>query len=92
MPSEKPQSCVVVNDQRIVLGLVRRDALTAGGQRTAEEVMLPGPVTFRPNVSLEEMASYMDEHKLRQALVTTSDGELIGMASREDVEARRARS
>jgi len=85
MPAEKAQSCLVVNDRRIVLGLVRPDALKAEGKRTAQEVMLSGPVTFRPNVSLEEMASYMDEHKLRQALVTTSDGELIGMARREDM-------
>ncbi len=92
MPPEEVYPCVVVNDQRIVLGLVRTDALKADGQRTAEDVMLSGPVTFRPNVSLEEMASYMEGHGVRQALVTTSDGELLGMASREDVEKRRAGS
>ncbi len=85
MPADGTGPCVVVNDHRIVLGLVRSDAIRADGSRTVEEVMLSGPVTFRPNVSLEEISHYMDDHGISQALVTTPDGELIGLASAGDV-------
>lgn len=77
--------CVVTNDQRIVLGLLRTDALQAEGSKTVEEVMLSGPVTFRPNGPLEEIDRYLSDHKLRHALVTTPDGELIGLTSADDV-------
>ena len=47
--------------------------------------MLSGPVTFRPNGALEEIDRYLTDHKLGHALVTTPDGELIGLASADDV-------
>lgn len=88
--SDPTSPCVVINDRRIVLGLLRSDAIQADGAKTAEEVMLSGPVTFRPNASLEDADRYLTDHKLRQALVTTSDGELIGLAGAEDIHRRLA--
>ncbi len=85
LASDPTSPCVVINDRRIVLGLLRSDAIKADGSKTVEEVMLSGPVTFRPNVSLEEIDQYLSDHKIRQALVTTSDGELIGLASADDI-------
>jgi CBS domain-containing protein len=79
-----------VNDHRIVLGLVRSDAIQANGTKTAEEVMLSGPVTFRPNVALEEIDHYLTDHKIGYALVTTSEGELVGLASADEVHRRYA--
>ncbi len=79
--------CVVVNPQRIVLGIPRRQALHSEGTATAEQVMAPGPSTVRPNVGAEEMLDRLLKSDLHTALVTTSDGELIGMAYREDIEA-----
>jgi len=77
--------CAVVNDHRIVLGLLKSDALKADGSRTVEEVMLSGPVTYRPNAGLEEVDRYLTDHHLQYALVTTSDGDLIGLASAQDI-------
>jgi CBS domain-containing protein len=88
MASDLTGPCPVVNDHRIVLGLVRSDAIQANGTKTAEEVMLSGPVTFRPNVALEEIDRYLTDHKIGFALVTTSEGELIGLASADDVHRR----
>ncbi len=79
--------CVVVNPQRILLGILRAKALQSDGTATAEQVMAPGPSTVRPNVGAEEMLDRLRKSDLHTALVTTSDGELIGMAYREDIEA-----
>ena len=57
--------------------------LEAPDERTAEQAMRPGPSTFRPNVSAHEMMHYMDEHDLRTAIVTRSDGTLVGIVRRE---------
>ena len=48
--------------------------------------MRPGPSTFRPNVSVDQMLAYMDENELDTAPVTRSDGELVGLLLREDAE------
>jgi len=79
--------CVVVNSQRIVLGILRSKALQGDGTATAEQVMTPGPSTVRPNVGAQETLERLHKSDLHTALVTTSDGELIGMAYREDIEA-----
>ena len=46
--------------------------------------MRPGPSTFRPFVSVEEMARTMTERNLENSPVTTSDGRLVGLLLRED--------
>jgi CBS domain-containing protein len=46
--------------------------------------MRPGPSTFRPNVAVEEMVRFMAERGISAAVVTTSDGRLVGMFLRED--------
>jgi CBS domain-containing protein len=76
---------VVVNDARVVLGLLEEEQL-AGGDGSVERAMRPGPSTFRPNVDIREMAHYMAEHDLASAAITTSDGRLVGMLMREDAE------
>jgi CBS domain-containing protein len=78
--------CVVINEERIVMGLLRAEQLNREEDVTAEFAMRPGPSTFRPHVSIEEMAKYMGTHKLPNAPVTTSAGELIGLLVREDAE------
>jgi len=77
---------VVVNEERVVFGLLRAAELAAGRGRSVEEAMRPGPSTFRPNVPIEEMAGFMGEHQLHSAPVTTSDGRLVGLLLREDAE------
>jgi CBS domain-containing protein len=76
--------CVVVNEERIVLGLLRHDQLDKGEDEPVEQVMRPGPSTFRPHVGIEEMARYMIEHDLESSPITTSDGRLVGVLLRTD--------
>ena len=77
-------ACVVINAQRIVLGLLRAAELEATPDLRIERAMRPGPSTFRPFVSIEEMARVMAEHDLTSAPITTSDGRLVGLLRRED--------
>jgi CBS domain-containing protein len=78
--------CVVVNDARVVLGLLREDQLRARDDEPVERAMRPGPSTFRPNVDVREMAHFMAEHDLASAPITTPEGLLVGMLMREDAE------
>jgi len=76
--------CVVVNDQHVVLGLLRARALNAHAGALVETVMEPGPSTFRPSVPVDEMATYFREHELDSVVTTTSDGVLVGLLRRKD--------
>ena len=77
-------ACVVVNEQRVVLGLLRAGELERGQDEPIEQMMRPGPSTFRPHVPIEELAHFMIHHDLPSSPVTTSDGRLVGLLRRED--------
>lgn len=77
-------ACVVVNEEGIVLGLLRKAELEGESSSIVEHVMRPGPSTFRPHVLISEMAKRMVEHDTPSTLVTTSDGRLVGLLRRED--------
>jgi CBS domain-containing protein len=78
--------CVVVEEHGVVLGMLSGSHLDADGQLTAELAMQPGPSTFRPSISVGEMAGYMQEKNVQFVLVTDSDGVLIGGVDRRTVE------
>jgi Mg/Co/Ni transporter MgtE len=76
-------ACVVVNDERVVLGFLREEELDRPEGRI-EQVIRPGPSTFRPHVPIEEMAAFMVAHDLPTSPITSSDGRLMGILRRED--------
>lgn len=78
--------CVVINEARVVLGLLREGQPGAQDDELVERAMRPGPSTFRPNVDIREMAHFMAEHDLASAPITTPEGRLVGMLMREDAE------
>jgi CBS domain-containing protein len=75
----------VVNAERIVLGLLRSKELDSEGDPLIEQVMRPGPSTFRPFASITELARFFDEHQVDCSPITTSDGRLVGLLLRKDV-------
>ncbi len=77
-------ACVVVNEKGMVFGLLRSKELAADAGKRIEEVMRPGPSTFRPHVPILEMAERMIEHDLEVSPITTSDGRLVGLLRRQD--------
>jgi len=78
------KACVVVNAERVVLGMLREKELGGDPSQRIEQAMRPGPSTFRPFVLVEELAQYMAEHDLPNAPITTSDGRLVGLITLED--------
>ena len=76
---------VVVNEERVVFGLLRAKELALDGDQPIAPAMRPGPSTFRPYVSVEEMARSMVQHKLESSPITTSDGRLVGLLLQKDV-------
>ena len=79
-------SCFVVNEQRVVLGRLYASSLPKDDSARAEDAMDPGPSTYRPDLTAQEMAKRMADAELHTAPVTLSDGRLVGMVRREDVE------
>jgi CBS domain-containing protein len=78
-------ACVVVSQHRVVLGLLRTKELHADPDLPAERAMRPGPSTYRPYVTVEEMRPIMSERNMESSPVTTSDGKLIGLVRRQDL-------
>src|SRR5229473_7507174 len=57
---------IVVDADRVVLGLVNSNALAGDPATPVEEVMDSAPVTFRPNVRAGEMPDYIKTQGVRQ--------------------------
>lgn len=79
-------SCLVVNDEQIVMGRLYYKDLEASAGAKVEEVMDPGPSTFRPNVPVVEIAEFMKQNGLKTTPITTSEGRYVGMLHLEDAE------
>jgi rhodanese-related sulfurtransferase len=72
---------VVVDDDQVVLGTLRAEA--APLDVPARTAMAPGPPTVRPSIDRWELAESMDRQAEDHILVTTLDGRLIGLVTRE---------
>ena len=83
MTAEAPAGVVVVlNEAGVVLGLLDSEAFENADSASAEEVMEPAPITYRPSLSLEKAMERLHESKKEYALVTTADGILVGLLTR----------
>ncbi len=75
--------CLVHNEDRIVLGRVRRSGIEdAEPTTTAGSVMEPGPSTVRFDTPARELAQRLTEKNLKTAIVTTPGGRLVGVFHR----------
>jgi CBS domain-containing protein len=72
------QICVVVNEQGIVLGVIEKNAWEKSSDIAIETVMDPGPTTLRPSYLLEDAKKAVAKSG-RDAIVTSSDGRLMGI-------------
>jgi CBS domain-containing protein len=78
--------CVVVNKERVVLGLLREAEWSTHSESVVETVMRNGPATFRPNEPVGKLAERMRPRGANAILVTMPDGRLIGLLYRKDAE------
>lgn len=79
-------TCLVVNEERAVLGRVRAAALAANPVVPIEQVMESGPTTVRPDARFAEVVERMRNKNVRSMVVTTPDGRLVGVLRRDDGE------
>jgi CBS domain-containing protein len=77
-------ACVVVNQERVVLGLLRAEELDGDPDSRIEQAMRPGPSTYRPHAPVAELAHTLVDHGVPNAPITTSDGRLVGLLLRDD--------
>lgn len=76
---------VVTGPDRVVVGLVRAEALGLEDGRRAVEVMQEGPSTYRPHVSAREMSENLKSTPAPFVVVTTIAGGLVGVARPETI-------
>ena len=76
---------VVVNEDRVVLGLLRAPELAKDGDLSIEDAMRPGPSTYRSYVPIKEVADRMSQRNQESSPITTSDGKLVGLLFKADV-------
>ena len=77
---------LVTSEDGTLLGRIPASTLYASPEEPVGDLAEPGPKTFRPHTSVEKVASVLTEKDLRWAIVTTAEGRLLGVASREDLE------
>lgn len=73
---------VVINEQRIVLGRLRVTTAPPDGAVRVEEVMEPGPTTVRAHEPLGPLLERMASRNVDEIIVSTPDGELLGVVRR----------
>lgn len=78
--------CLVVNESKVVLGLVQGDDLGGDDKRSVGDVMQEGPSTVRPNVPAAVLASQAED-AFPWLVVTTPEGELVGILRGADLQA-----
>ena len=71
--------CVVVNDRNVVLGVIQGETWDANPQARVADVMQTGPRTLRPDMDPKDAQKILRNHDAQSAIVTTSDGELLGI-------------
>ena len=78
---------IVIGERRVVFGRVPLSKCDCDPGTPVERVMEPGPSTVRPHKAAATIAKTLAEKQLRWAIVTTPEGELIGVANRAELEA-----
>ncbi len=78
--------CVVVNEERVILGLLRGDALSKDEKARADEVMELGPKTTPPSEPVEELLQARSSQGVKRFLVATSHGVFLGVLDRTEAE------
>jgi Mg/Co/Ni transporter MgtE len=81
---------VVVNDDRVVLGVVTAPMLAAADGQPIAHVMKEAPVTHRPDTSTDEVVDWLGKQDMQTYVVVTDpEGHLLGAAHRNDIDERR---
>ncbi len=81
------QYTYIVTEEMVLIGVLRlRDLLLSPNKRKIADIMIRNPLYVRDNTPLTELGAFFDEHELMGVPVADSDGRLIGIVRREDVD------
>jgi rhodanese-related sulfurtransferase len=78
----KERSVVVANEHGVVLGRVSPGRVDAADSAPVEEVIEPGPATVRAHEPLAPLLERMTRRGVSEVIVTTPQGELLGIVQR----------
>lgn len=78
--------CVVLKEHDILMGLLRVQELGADAESSVEQVMRPGPATYRPNALVADVLRHLHERRVQGVLITRLDGTLLGWLRTRDAE------
>jgi rhodanese-related sulfurtransferase len=82
--------CVVLNDRNIVLGVIQGETWDANPLSRVSDIMQPGPRTIRPDLEPKDAQKLLRHYDAPSAIVTTSDGELLGLIKIAQKKAQKA--
>ena len=77
--------CLVLNEEGVVLGRLRKKHRDATFDEPVERVMETGPTTVRPHQPAKELLERMERRDVPAVVVTTKKGVLVGVARRTDL-------
>jgi CBS domain-containing protein len=77
-------SCIVMNERQIVLGRLRLDSIDHAAKTAVEDVTERGPSTVRPDADVRQTAERLRARRIPDIIVTTPDGELVGVLHAND--------
>jgi Mg/Co/Ni transporter MgtE len=77
---------LVLSTSGVLLGRLRSSALDVPPHTSVEQRMEAGPSTVRPDTAAVRLAQSLRDKDLNTALVTTPEGQLIGVIRRADLE------
>ena len=77
---------LVTTADGVLLGRLRRSACDVPAETPADQAMEAGPSTVRPHISAEKLAERLRKRGFKTAVVTTPEGELLGVVRCEDLE------
>jgi rhodanese-related sulfurtransferase len=84
-----PYGFALVLAERVVLGRVRSSCVDdAPDGASAEALMEPGPSTTRPHTDADQLAHLFERSGTHTMIITTPEGELIGVVRRADLPGR----
>lgn len=78
--------CVVLNDENVVLGRMRKKNVQGPSEARVEQVMEPGPTTVRPSEPAKGLLERMKKKNVPALIVTTNKGRLMGTVTQEALE------
>jgi rhodanese-related sulfurtransferase len=76
---------IVVNDDLVVLGIVRPETFGLDPATPVADVVQPGPSTFRPSMTVRELVDYFRSSDESRAIVSAHTGRFLGLIRRDDL-------